>query len=125
MTSLEPYADLNALKLEEDELVIFRTEQPLTRAMYESVAKSIRKAVPNWKGFVIVLGIDQSLEKLPAATVFEIYQALKMRFESTERWMASLEAERMHCVRCGQALPEDQVKSREDTVTSNESTETI
>lgn len=98
------YSDLHALSVGIDEIVILRSDEPLTRAMYENMHKAFREATPGWRGMVLVMGLDQSLEKMTPTAVYDLYQALKLKFEKTEEWAKMSEADTLHCVRCGQEL---------------------
>jgi hypothetical protein len=80
----KPYRDVHAVRVEHNDLLILRTDTPLSMEEQRALDKELRTAYPDWRGALLILGVDQSVEKLPRETAEALYRELHKIFGSAE-----------------------------------------
>jgi hypothetical protein len=67
-----------------EDVIILRSAKPISMAECEALKEQLRQQFPKWKGCVIAVGIDQSVEMMPGPVARQFYDELKKMFEPEE-----------------------------------------
>lgn len=107
----QQYIDVHAITIEPKDLIILRSDAPVRAHDLKELQETVLSSNPEWRGGLLVLKTDETIEKLDVTSLHNLYELLKSMFTDWEKYAAAWEAKEGTCVRCGHTVTQEKKTS--------------